>query len=171
MAILVLLYQTYNLMVMAIYTIQFTPSLRTAGEDEIDKLRQRLRIGIQWNTQVMINDSRHLVSQAYCSALPVAYSHHPSDAWAEFARLVLEAAYEATICTAILNAIRNGNKKAFLTLLGGGAFGNQSDWISGALRRALNLYRDADLDVAIVSYGSSNSFVQDLVHQTNSQSV
>jgi hypothetical protein len=31
----------------------------------------------------------------------------------------------------------------------------------------LNLYRDADLDVAIVSYDSSNRYVQDLVHQTN----
>ena len=55
-----------------------------------------LRIGIQWNTQVTLNDSKHLVTQAYCSALPVAYSHHPSTLWAEFARLVLEAAYEVT---------------------------------------------------------------------------
>jgi hypothetical protein len=147
--------------------VEIGQRLRAAGEDELDKLRQLLRIGIQWNAQVTLNDSRHLVSQAYCSALPVAYSHHPSDLWAEFARLVLEAAYEATICAAILNVIRNGGKKAFLTLLGGGAFGNQSDWIIGALRRALNLYRDADLDVAIVSYGSSNQCVQDLVHQTN----
>jgi hypothetical protein len=88
--------------------------------------------------------------------------------WAEFARLILEAAYEATICTAILNSIRNGSDRVFLTLLGGGAFGNQSDWIIGGLQRALNLYRHADLDVAVVSYGSSNPYVQDLIRQTNS---
>ena len=147
--------------------VEIGQRLRAAGEDELDQLRQLLRIGIQWNTQVTLNESRHLVSQAYCSALPVAYSHHPADLWAEFARLVLEAAYEATICTAILNTIGNGSKRAFLTLLGGGAFGNQSNWIIGALRRALNLYRDTDLEVAIVSYGSSNPYVQDLVRQTN----
>lgn len=48
--------------------------LRKASESDLDKLRQMLRIGIQWNTQVTLNDATHLVSQAYCSALPVAYS-------------------------------------------------------------------------------------------------
>jgi hypothetical protein len=147
--------------------VEIGQRLRTSGEDELDKLRQLLRVGIQWNTQVTLNDSKHLVSQVYCSALPVAYSYHSSSFWAEFARLVLEAAYEATICTAILNSIRNGNNRVFLTLLGGGAFGNQRDWIIEGLQRALNLYRNADLDVAIVSYGSSNPYVQDLIHQTN----
>ncbi len=148
--------------------VEIGQRLRAAGEDELDKLRQLLRIGIQWNTQVTLNNSKRLVSQVYCSALPVAYSAHSSHLWAEFARLVLEAAYEATICTAILNSIRNGNNRVFLTLLGGGAFGNQSDWIIGGLQRALNLYKQVDLDVAIVSYGSSNSYVQELVHRIHS---
>lgn len=148
--------------------VEIGQRLRSASEDELDKLRQLLRIGIQWNTQVTLNVSGRLVSQVYCSALPVAYSNHSSSLWAEFARLVLEAAYEATICTAILNSNRNGNNRVFLTLLGGGAFGNQSDWIIESLQRALNLYKHADLDIAIVSYGSSKPFVQDLVHQINS---
>ena len=133
----------------------------------LDGLRQLLRIGIQWNTQVTLNDAKHLVSQAYCSALPVAYSDHSSSLWAEFARLVLEESYEATICTAILNSIRNGNHRVFLTLLGGGAFGNETDWIIGGIQRALNLYKHAELDVAIVSYGSSNKYIRQLVNQTN----
>jgi len=145
--------------------VEIGQRLRAAGEDELDKLRQLLRIGIQWDTQVTLNDSKHLVSQVYCSALPVAYSYYSTNLWAEFARLVLEASYEATICTAILNSIRNGNNNVFLTLLGGGAFGNQSDWIIGGLHRALNLYRHADLDVAIVSYASSKPYIQDLVHK------
>ncbi len=142
--------------------------LRMANDGEIDKLRQLLRIGIQRNTQVTLNNSRHLVSQIYCSALPVAYSHLASNLWSEFAKLVLEAAYEATICAAILNSIENGNKRVYLTMLGGGAFGNQSDWIIGGLQRALYLYRRVDLDVAIVSYRSSMPYVQDLIHQTKS---
>jgi hypothetical protein len=148
--------------------VEIGQRLRAADENELDKLRQLLRIGVQWNTQVTLNGCKHVVSQAYCSALPVAYSYHSSDYWAEFARLVLEAAYEATICTAILNSVRNGNNRVFLTLLGGGAFGNQSEWIIAGIHRALNLYRQADLDVAIVSYGSSNPYIQDLIHQTNS---
>ena len=137
--------------------------LRGLNEREIDGLRQMLRIGIQRDTQVTLRDCSHLVSQAYCSALPVAYCQHESSLWEEFAQLVLEASYEATMCAAILNAKRTGNNRLYLTLLGGGAFGNEPDWIIAGLRRALNLYRDADLDVAIVSYRLSNSDVQDLV--------
>ena len=69
------------------------------------------------------------------------------------AKLVLEAAYEATICIAILNVDRNRNNRLFLTRLGGGAFGNNPDWITNAISRSLELYSDSGLDVAIVSYG------------------
>lgn len=148
--------------------IRISSQLRESSETEFDGLRQLLRIGIQWNTQVTLNDATHLVSQAYCSALPVAYSRHSSDLWAEFAQLVLEASYEATICTAILNSVENGNNRVFLTLLGGGAFGNETIWIIKAIQRALNLYKDADLDVSIVSYGSSNKYVKQLISQVHS---
>lgn len=137
--------------------------LRGSSEHELDQLRQLLRIGIHWNTQVTLEDSRNLVTQAYCSALPVAYSTHPPSLWSEFASLILEASYEATICAAILNSCRNGNNRLFLTLLGGGVFGNEIGWIIDAVERALKLYKDADLDVAIVSYRSSNPYVKQLV--------
>lgn len=148
--------------------VEITKHLRASSEREIDKIRQRLRIGIQWNTQVTLNSCRHLVSQAYCSALPVAYSRHSPELWVDFARLILEAAYEATLCAAILNAERNGSNRVFLTLLGGGAFGNETDWIIGAIHRALNLYKDTDLDVAIVSYGRSNPHVKEMINETHS---
>jgi len=38
-----------------------------------------------------------VVSQVFCSALPVAYSDVPPIHWRAFATLVLEAAYEATM--------------------------------------------------------------------------
>ncbi len=139
--------------------------LRAASEKELDGLRNMLRIGIQWNTQVTIKDSAHLVSQVYCSAVPVAYSNYSADLWEDFARLVLEASYEAAICTAILNWSSTGNNRVFLTLLGGGAFGNKTDWITDAISRTLKRYEKWNLDVAIVSYGSSNQHVQQLVEQ------
>lgn len=145
--------------------VEIAHCLQAASEREGDRLRQLLRIGIQWHTQVTLNDCKHTVSQAYCSAVPVAYSHHPAHLWAAFARLILEAAYEATTCTAILNAMHRGSNRVFLTLLGGGAFGNESAWIIEGIHRALTLYKDVNLDVAIVSYGSSNHYIQQLVQQ------
>jgi hypothetical protein len=143
--------------------VEISERLKSADEDQRDALRRLLRIGIQWRSQVTLKDCRHLVSQAYGSALPVAYSRHAPNLWAPFARLILEASYEATICTAILNSAQHGSNRVFLTLLGGGAFGNEADWILESLQRALNLYRYVDLDVAIVSYGASKSQVRSLV--------
>ncbi len=114
-------------------------------------------------TQVTLRDATHLVSQAYCSALPVAYSVHSEDLWSGFGQLVLEASYEAAICAGILNLTKTGSRKVFLTLLGGGAFGNPEDWIFPAIHRSLTEFSDIDLDVAVVSYGSSNPRVRELV--------
>ena len=139
--------------------------LKASTEAELDELRQLLRIGIQWNTQVTLKNAEHQVSQAYCSALPVSYSGHAAGLWTPFAKLILEAAYEATICSAILNSARTGNNRLFLTFLGGGVFGNRSDWIVGAIRRSLELYKHTDLDVAIVSHGSSSRSGRKLVDQ------
>lgn len=145
--------------------IEISKRLVASSENELDQLRQLLRIGVQWNTQVTIKDSKHTVTQAYCSALPVAYSRHSPDLWQDFARLVLDASYEATICTAILNSLSTGNNHMFLTLLGGGAFGNKTDWITDSIKRALKLYEDWNLEVAIVSHGASKQYVRQLVEQ------
>jgi len=143
--------------------IEISNRLRASSKVELDELRQLLRIGIQWKTQVTLDGCKHKVSQAYCSALPVAYSSLPSNIWEEFAKLILEASYEATICAAILNSVENGNNRLFLTMLGGGAFGNETDWIIEAIQRALNRYKHAGLEIAIVSHSSSNPDIQKLV--------
>jgi len=67
-----------------------------------------------------------------------------------------------------LNGIRDvtehhGRDQLLLTRLGGGALGNETGWIIEGIQRALTLYQDAGLDVAIVSYGSSKAIVQKLV--------
>jgi len=143
--------------------IEITECLEKSNEEETDKLRQLLRIGLQWGTEVTLANARHTVSQAYCSALPVAYSGHSPQLWQRFAQLVLEASYEATICAAILNYAKTENNKLFLTLVGGGVFGNDEDWIIAAIRRSLDRYKHVGLDVIIVSYGSSNRQVQKLI--------
>jgi len=145
--------------------IEISNRLQALSDRQRDELRQRLRIGIQWETQVTLDGGKHKVSQAYCSALPVAYSPHSVTLWREFAQLILEASYEATLCTAILNSSKSGSNKVFLTLLGGGAFGNEIDWILEGLKRALMLYGAADLDVAIVSHGASKPYIQRFVDQ------
>lgn len=138
--------------------------LRSSSEAEIDELRKLVRVGLQWNTQVTLNDCAHLVSQAYCSALPVAYCAHPLELWEGFARLVLEAAYEAALCAAVINSRNTGNNRVFLTLLGGGVFGNPLNWILEALRRALRLFAARNIAVEIISFRQSNPRVQELVH-------
>ena len=129
----------------------------------IDALRDMIRIGIHRGVQVTDVEDVHLVSQAFCSALPVSYSNSPSERWKSFATLVLEGAYEATLWTAVINAQHSGSKVLFLTLLGGGAFGNEPLWIHHAIRRALTKVVDVSLDVRIVSYRKADAALERLV--------
>ena len=119
-----------------------------------DRLRGRLRIGLHHDVEVTDAAQPYpVVSQAFCSALPVAYSQVCPQRWSRFAALVLEAAYEATLWAAVLNARRGSSKIVLLTSLGGGAFGNDESWIEAAVVRALGLARGFALDVRLVSYG------------------
>ena len=132
-------------------------ALAAASESELDALRARLRIGLHWNVEVTADGPARgqLVSQAFCSALPVSYNRHSNPrAWERFATLVLEAAYEATLLAALECRGRGGNARAYLTLLGGGAFGNERAWILRAMRRALDRHRAHALEACIVSYGA-----------------
>ena len=134
------------------------------SEYELNELRAKLKIGVQWDTQVTLNGCEHPVTQTYCSAVPVECSS-PSRLWERFARLILEAAYEATFATAVLNASKSANKSVYLTLLGDGAFGNDQVWILDAIRRAANLFASFDLEVKIVSFLHSNSAVRRLCEE------
>jgi hypothetical protein len=129
-----------------------------AGRSAI--LRGKLCIGIHRDVDAT-GEKRPLVSQAFCSALPVAYTHVPPSHWEVFASLILQAAYEATMLAALLNAQRGASNVVLLTQLGGGAFGNRDDWIHAAMRRALEMMREVDLEARLVSYGKpSRTIVQ-----------
>lgn len=139
--------------------------LAKMGPAQLDSLRSLLRIGLHHDVEVTdgVQPIRPLVSQAFCSALPVAYSRVPAQYWRPFAALVLCAAYEATLWAGVENASRGGSNIVLLTRLGGGAFGNADTWIDGAMQQALELVRGHDLDVRIVSYGPPSSSLVKMV--------
>jgi hypothetical protein len=131
-------------------------SLAAMSPEELDQLRGLLRIGLHWDVEVTEAPlPEQVVSQAFCSALPVAYSSIPAPKWKRFATLVLEAAYEATLLAAVLNRERTGCPTVFLTSLGAGAFGNDPAWIDSAMARAYATLRECELDVRVVSFGSA----------------
>jgi hypothetical protein len=136
--------------------------LSSLAAEELDILRGKLRVGIHQDVEVTESERRPLVSQAFCSTLPVAYTSVPPVLWKAFASLVLEAAYEATMAAAVLNAKRGASNVVLLTQLGGGAFGNHDDWIYAATRRSLETMRESDLDVKLVSYGTPSRAIAQL---------
>jgi hypothetical protein len=125
----------------------------------LDALREALQIGFHRDVEVTDRPefAGQKVSQAFCSAMPLGYSGLSQGEWEPLARLVLEASYEATLHCAEINSAGSGSSKAFLTLIGAGAFGNPRSWVLAALKRALNLFRTADLDVFVVSHGAAPS--------------
>lgn len=64
---------------------------------------------------------------------------------------------------AVLNARRGASNIVLLTMLGGGAFGNDDEWIHAAIRRAVRKVQAFDLDVRLVSYRAPSAEVQALV--------
>lgn len=114
-----------------------------AGEREA--LMGTLRVGVQEETEVTLPGAGHRVTQVYASAVPVAYAREPARDWEPLARLVLDAAYEAT-----LRAALDRPGPVYLTRLGGGAFGNVPAWIDAAIDRAVALLDRAGLDLRMV---------------------
>jgi hypothetical protein len=63
-------------------------------------------VGVTFATRFQPAPPGITVTQAYCSALSCAYSGVATAHWEAFARLVLEAAYEATLWAGVLNALQ-----------------------------------------------------------------
>jgi len=139
----------------------------------LDTLRGKLCVGIHRDVEVTdaAGGRRPVVSQAFCSALPVAYTAVPASHWVAFASLVLEAAYEATILAAVLNAYRGASNVVLLTQFGGGAFGNHDAWIHAAVRRALEMMWGFDLDVRLVSDGTPSRAIVEIAEHFGSSRV
>mgnify|MGYP006139351503 CR=1 FL=1 len=102
-----------------------------------DEVRSALRAGVHWDTATEATPP-HRVAQVFCSAVPVAYARGASDAdWEPLARLALEASYEATLLVGAALAYHRQQRVAvYLTCVGGGAFGNATEWVHDAMQRA-----------------------------------
>mmetsp|Transcript_4358 Transcript_4358/g.6394 ORF Transcript_4358/g.6394 Transcript_4358/m.6394 type:complete len:396 (+) Transcript_4358:57-1244(+) len=141
-----------------------------------------LKVGVQWDTEVVaIKSPRsaknkqgekappmpHCVTQVYSSALPIAYDDtltRKKD-FEEFARIVLDATYHATFAVAAIKAVEASNNDTddgtkeekrvnlFLTKVGGGVFGNPSEWIIDSIKRSCEKYKQFPLNVYLVHYG------------------
>ena len=145
--------------------------LGTLDEAAIDRLRSALCIGVHHDVEVTdappgapAAGTRPVVSQAFCSALPVGYCEDQTPGlWRSFATLVLEAAYEATLCAALARAQAGGSCKVLLTSLGGGVFRNDEAWILSAMQRALRRVEDRALEVRVVSYATPSPKLIEMV--------
>jgi hypothetical protein len=134
------------------------------SNSQLESIKGKLKVGIQWNSEVTISQNKQLVSQIYCSALPVAYSLIEPYYWEKFARIILEATYEATLYTALINLQKYGSNRVFLTLVGGGAFGNEETWILNSIKKTLDKFKNCPLDVRIVSYRNPNPNIRKLIN-------
>lgn len=143
--------------------IYISNHIKSISETKYEYLKGKLRIGIQWNSEVTLSSNENLITQVYCSALPVAYSDIEKELWSGFAKMVLEATYEATLFAALLNYERTKNNTVFLTLIGGGAFGNEKEWIFNAIDKSIMKFSNTPLDIKIVSYGTSNRDIQQFI--------
>lgn len=137
------------------------------SEQAYEDLLGNLQVGIQANTEVTVGPEDALVTQVYCSALPIGYSNIPTGKWEAFAKLVLEATYEATFYAALNNFAATGNNKLYLTLVGGGVFGNPFEWIFAAIDKSVRKFRQTPLDVKVVSYGSSKPALKKFLTELN----
>ena len=64
---------------------------------------------------------------------------------------MLEASYEATLLAALKQAEKHGyagsSNVVYLTMLGGGVFGNDVNWILESIHKACMSVQECDLDV------------------------
>lgn len=73
------------------------------------KVRDAVQVGVHWETEVL--DAPHKVCQVFCSALPIsALVSGKSHEWMAFAKVILEAAYDATLTAAACLAARRGER-------------------------------------------------------------
>jgi hypothetical protein len=126
-----------------------------------------LSIGLHRDVEVtdVAGPPRRLVSQAFCSALPLGYSRLPRSEWEPFARLILEATYEATLLAAAEQAQAGGSNIVLLTRVGGGVFNNDPAWIDAAIERAARIVEHAGLDIRVVCHSDVSPGVREIIER------
>jgi len=143
------------------------------------KLMECIQVGVHSEVGVTfsdryidINNQQLKVTQVYCSALSIAYNKDKIDInlWEPLASLILDTCYEATILTGILTKLKlqtEGSKHIFLTLIGGGVFGNKDEWICRAIAKALIIadHINEDIEINICHYGQVDQKIVQLIEK------
>lgn len=163
------IFSTVNHLTQLTRLLKTTPKL-------VPAIRDSIKVGIQSNTEVLMKNRTEpldkdkplpRVTQVYCSAVSCSYSGIQTSHWASFAKIVLDAAYESTLWAALLSPTppASGHYKVYLTFIGGGAFGNDMDWILQSIARAIRVVNTAfknaqrggiQLDIIICHYRAIN---------------
>ena len=84
--------------------------------------------------------------------------------WANLARGILDTSYLALFHAAATNPSSN---KLFLTFIGGGVFQNPIGWICDAILSAGKQYKNAGLEVYVVSYSTPCNQTVKLIEDLN----
>jgi len=143
------------------------PQFPSDESDEYDQLLCKMKVGYHGNMEVTNNglitsnfkDKNHRIDQIICAAMNIGQgssgarnAYSPSGV--RKCQFILDGDYEATYLTAILNR----KKVLFLTLLGGGVFGNRLEWIYEAIMKAhkkwANTVESCLERVVVVGYNS-----------------
>jgi hypothetical protein len=112
----------------------------TEGHD-LEELTSLVRVGVHRNVGVDFSsrwsapERACTVQQVLCSACSCSYSGMSNQLWRQFACMVLQANYEATLLAAVDHA--EGSGHVFLTFIGGGVFRNDMAWIVDAIAQAV----------------------------------
>lgn len=154
------------LMTNKIKLLKITDIIKEKSPKEYEFLKGKLRIGLQSDTEVTMSD-KNIVSQVFCSGLPISYNNIETEDWEIFARLILEATYESVFYSAILNYEKTKNNKVYITLIGGGVFGNKIEWILESIKKSLVKFMNTPLYIMIVSYKNSNKHIQESLKTLN----
>ena len=119
---------------------------------------KKLKIGIHWETEV--SDRKHRVCQVFCSGLPISYNRQSDEEWEIFAKLVLEGYYKGCLLVGAISALERKKEKVkvYLTMLGGGVFGNPEKWIKEAIEKSLGVVDSNLVEVIVVRFGSSKNY-------------
>ncbi|EED30521.1 conserved hypothetical protein [gamma proteobacterium NOR5-3] len=130
----------------------------------LEDLMGHVRIGVQTGVDVTfskrftVQENPHQISQAFCSAVSCGYSSLPRHLWQGLATMVLDAAYEATLLAAAIDRDKGtGTGRVWLTMLGGGVFGNDDLWIAQAIENALKKTKNLGLDVKLAHFRQLSS--------------
>ena len=156
--------------------------------EQWNDLTGKVRVGVQRDTEVTCAKLRRggewvharkrtKVTQVYASAVSVTYSYTDDDTldleqrkklrnqwtqiWSKFARLVLRAAYEATLRV----ALQVGAKTVVLTALGGGVFGNKPEWIAEAIAEAVLTFKYAGLKIVFNQFDEKDKVALAIVEK------